>query len=246
MICMASKFHTKPATAAENIRLGTERMVEILDTLRSEFKIQKGRGGPYEVLVRTVLSQHTNDRNSGLASTALLKKIKGWKALARADVKEIRRLIRPAGLQREKARHLKAIAQDVLDRYDGRLEKVLKKPVNAARSELLSLPGVGYKTADVVLAFAAGRDVTAVDTHVFRVSKRLGFALKEDNHEKVKTELEKFIPAGRRIEAHLLIIQLGREYCRAISPLHEKCPVNKLCPTWNHKVSPRAQARSMT
>jgi endonuclease-3 len=243
---MVSKFPTKPATAAENIRLGTERMVKILDVLGGEFKIRKKRGDPYEVLVRTVLSQHTNDRNSGPASAALLKNIKGWKELARADVKDIQRLIRPAGLQRAKARHLKTIAQDVLDRYDGRLEKVLKKPVDAARSELLSLSGVGYKTADVVLAFAAGRDVIAVDTHVFRVSKRLGFALKEDDHEEVKTKLEKFVPAGRRVEAHLLLIQLGREYCRAIAPLHEKCPVNKFCPTWNPKVSPRAQARSTT
>jgi endonuclease-3 len=221
-------------------------MAKILDRLRGEFKLWKGRGNSYKVLTRTVLSQHTNDRNSGLASAALLKKIKGWKELARADVKEIRDLIRPAGLYRAKARHLKAIAKCVLDRYDGRLEKVLKKPAGEARKELLTLPGVGYKTADVVLAFAAGRDVIAVDTHVFRVSKRLGFALKEDNHEEVKTNLEKFVPAGRRTEAHLLLIQLGRKYCRAIDPLHEKCPANELCPVWNPKVTPRAQARSKT
>ena len=221
-------------------------MEKILNRLRGEFELWKGHGSPYEVLTRTVLSQHTNDRNTARASAALFKNFSGWRDLAKADVKEIRRIIRPAGLQRAKAKHLKAIAQCVLERYGGDLAKVLKKPVEEARKELLSLPGVGYKTADVVLAFAAGRDVIAVDTHVFRVSKRLGFASKEDDHEGVKVKLEKVVPLGRRTEAHVLLIQFGRRYCRAIQPLHEKCPVRELCPVWNPNVTLRARARSKT
>ncbi|MEW6592242.1 MAG: endonuclease III [Candidatus Hadarchaeota archaeon] len=246
---MASNYSTNRAIASVDIRLGTEtrRMGKILDILGKEFKPWKRQRKPYEVMVWTVLSQHTNDRNTTVASAALLKRFKSWQGLAKGDISEIKKLVRPAGLQKAKAKHLKEISNAVLYKYGGDLRKVLKMPAERARKELLSLPGVGYKTADVVLAFAAGRDVIAVDTHVFRVSKRLGFAFAGDNHEEVKARLERATPQGRKVEAHTLLIQLGRKYCRALAPLHEKCPVRNLCPMWNKKlIIPRVQQHSTT
>ncbi|MEW5994651.1 MAG: endonuclease III [Candidatus Zixiibacteriota bacterium] len=218
-----------------------------MDLLGKEFKPWKRQKNPYEVMVWTVLSQHTNDRNTAMASATLLKRFKNWNGLAKGDIAEIKKLIRSAGLQKAKAKHLKEISKSVLERYEGDLGKVLKMPVDDARKELLSLPGVGYKTADVVLAFAGGRDVIAVDTHVFRVSKRLGFASAKDDYEGVKAKLERITPNGRKVEAHTLLIQLGRKYCRALNPLHEKCPVRNLCPMWNKKlIIQQVQQHSMT
>jgi endonuclease-3 len=106
----------------------------------------------------------------------------------------------------------------------------VEKRLEEARQELLSLPGVGYKTADVLLVFAAERDVLPVDTHIFRISKRLGIAPPKAGYEEVRLRLEEFTPSGRRGEAHMLLIQHGRRYCRARDPLCGQCPVSDLCP----------------
>jgi endonuclease-3 len=209
-------------------------MVEILNRLGAEFE-PWGRytEDPFLLLVGTVLSQNTNWRNTRTAYSRLTAKFRTPQQLAAADTRDIQELIRPAGLYREKSKRLKEISRSVLEKYDGDLRAVLKRPVEEAREELLSLPGVGYKTADVVLAFGAGRDVLPVDTHVFRISKRLGFASPKDDHEQVRLKLEKITPKGRRAQAHMFLIQLGRRYCRARNPLHEKCPINDFCPTGN-------------
>ncbi|KUO42727.1 MAG: hypothetical protein APU95_01545 [Hadesarchaea archaeon YNP_N21] len=208
-----------------------ERMASILDRLRSEFgPWSGGREDPFSVLVWTVLSQNTNDRNTKMAFDRLVKKYKNFGQLARADLTKIQALIRPAGLHRAKSSHLKETSKIIETKYGGSLKTVLEKPVHLARAELLSLPGVGYKTADCLLLFSAKRDVLPVDTHIFRVSKRLGFATPEDDHEQVKNKLENVIPRGRRGEAHIFLIALGRKFCRAKKPLCNVCPINALCP----------------
>jgi len=208
-----------------------KRMVAILDRLRSEFKPwRRYTDDPFLMLVSTVLSQNTNWHNTKTAYERLTSEFKTPRQIARADEREIQKLIRPAGLHRIKSKRLKELSQAICERYGGNIGKVLKKPLAAARQELLSLPGIGYKTADVVLAFSAGRDVLPVDTHVFKISKRLGFAAPKDDHEKVRIKLEALVPVGHRGEAHMLLIQHGRRYCRAIKPLCAECPVSKYCP----------------
>jgi endonuclease-3 len=208
-----------------------KRMVAILDRLRSEFKPwRRYTDNPFLMLVGTVLSQNTNWRNTKTAYERLTSEFKTPRQIARADEREIQKLIRPAGLHRIKSKRLKELSQAICERYGGNIGKVLKKPLAAARQELLLLPGIGYKTADVVLAFSAGRDVLPVDTHVFKISKRLGFAAPKDNHENVRIKLEALVPVGRRGEAHMLLIQHGRRYCRAIKPLCAECSVSKYCP----------------
>ncbi|MCS7132050.1 MAG: endonuclease III [Hadesarchaea archaeon] len=206
------------------------RIIEILDRLSAEFELWKYRSkDPFEVLVQTVLSQNTNWRNTKLAFDRLMQKFRKPEQLAQADRREIQRLIEPAGLHQMKSARLKQIAQIVCKKYGGDLRKVVRKPIEEARRELLALPGVGYKTADCVLLFAGGRDVLPIDTHIFRVAERLGFTSAEDGYEEVRTRLEALIPSGRRGEAHILLIQHGRRYCRARVPLCGNCPIQDLC-----------------
>jgi len=206
-------------------------MAKIINRLGREFKPwHHFTKDPFLLLVSTVLSQNTNWRNTKIAYDRLTSKFRTPKKLATADEREIEELIRPAGLYRVKSGRLKEISRAVLERYGNGLDRVLRMPYKKARAELMSLPGVGRKTADVVLAFGGGMDVLPVDTHVFRISKRLGFASPEDDHERVKLKLEMVTPAGKRGRAHMFLIQLGRRYCRARNPLHHRCPINDLCP----------------
>lgn len=206
------------------------RIIEILDRLSAEFELWEYQSkNPFEVLVQTVLSQNTNWRNTRLAFDRLVQKFKKPQQLARADPKEIQRLIQPAGLHKMKSMQLKQIAQIVCEKYGGDLQKIIRKPIEEARRELLTLPGVGYKTADCVLLFAGKRDVLPIDTHIFRVAERLGFTSAGDDYEEVKSRLEALVPRGRRGETHILLIQHGRRYCRARAPLCKDCPINDLC-----------------
>lgn len=249
---MALKPVTNRDRAAMDLKRtgGRHRMAGILNRLGAEFEPwQPYTDDPFLLLVGTVLSQNTNWRNTHTAYNRLTSKFRTPRQLAEADVREIRELIRPAGLYREKSKRLRQIAHAVLEKYGGDLNTVLRRPPEEARRELLLLPGVGYKTADVVLAFGAGRDVLPVDTHVFRISKRLGFAAPKDDPEQVRMKLEAVTPVGRRADAHMFLIELGRHQCRTRNPLHETCPINDFCPTGirylkRAQFSSRARARS--
>lgn len=232
---MALNPVTNRARAARDLKggraSGRRRMRMILNRLGTEFELwRRYTDDPFLLLVGTVLSQNTNWRNTRAAYNRLIAKFRTPEQLARAEVREIQKLIKPAGLYRMKSRHLNELARIVLEQYHGDLSTLLRKPPEEARRELLSLPGIGYKTADVLLVFGAGRDVLPIDTHIFRISKRLGFAPHKANYEEVKSDLEELTPSGRRGEAHVLLIQHGRHYCLARNPLCSKCPINDLCP----------------
>lgn len=243
---MTLKLPTDRFNHAENLKTKRRRMTAILNKLGKLFNHwQISKEDPFLLLVRTVLSQNTNDRNSFAAFSNLTSRFKTPEQLAKATVNEIKKLIKVGGLYRGKAKRLKEISRLVLKKYQGNLKPVLKKPIQEARKELLSMPGVGQKTADIMLAFWSGHDIIPVDTHVFRVSKRLGFAEDKDNYDKVKAKLELATPPGRRIEAHILLIQLGRNYCRSRNPLHNQCPVKRLCPVGTRYVGPSPPSRRL-
>lgn len=206
-------------------------MRKVLERLKEDLELwEYPDRDPFQVLVATVLSQNTNWRNTKRAYDALQARLPTPKKLSNANLKTIQKLIRPAGLYKNKSKSLKKISQIIQEEYGGDLESVLRKPIEEAREELTSLPGVGPKTADCVLLFAGERDVLPVDTHVARTSKRLGFADLKDTPEKVREKLEPIVPAGRRGEAHILLIELGRTYCKARNPNHSECPIEDLCP----------------
>jgi endonuclease-3 len=212
-----------------------KRAQQILRILRMEFSLPNWVNAPKEpfsTLIRTVLSQATNDKNRDKAFRNLSEKFEITpKALAEADLKEIERAIRIGGLYRNKSRVIKELSRVIVERFGGKLNFVYSLPFEEARRLLMDLPGIGPKTADVVLLFSANRPVLPVDTHVNRVSKRLGLVASDANYERIRQALESFYSPKDYLAAHLLLIMLGRKYCKARNPMHKSCPVNMLCPS---------------
>jgi len=218
-----------------------ERAQRILHILGDEFGLPEwtvSRRDVFQALIRTILSQATNDRNRDRAYKNLSEKYDITpEGLAKAKVKDIEDAIRVGGLFRNKARTIIALAKDVLERFKGSLDFVYSEPLDKARSTLMSIPGVGPKTADVVLLFVAKRATVPVDTHVHRVSRRLDLAPLSGDYEEIRGSLESLYAPRNYLAIHLLLISLGRRYCRARNPLHNSCPVRLLCPV------PRREAR---
>jgi endonuclease-3 len=195
-------------------------------------KWTKSRRDPFETLVTTILSQNTADRNTARAFEALSKRFDiSPETLAQADVSEVEAAIRVAGLYKNKARAIKQAAGIVLEKYSGTLQPILGLPLGEARKKLLEFSGVGPKTADVVLLFSANQPTIPVDTHVNRVSKRLGFAPANADYAQVRKNLQSLYPPRDYLNVHLLLIAHGRRYCKAHRPLCDACIINMCCPT---------------
>jgi len=207
------------------------RILKILKEIYSLPEWASSKREPFQTLIRTVLSQATNDRNRDRAYKNLSEKYEiAPKALAAANVREIEAAIRVGGLYRNKSRKIRELSKVVLERFNASLDFVYSQPLEKARSMLMTIPGVGPKTADVVLLFSAKKSTVPVDTHVNRVSRRLGLAPLKGDYEDIRKSLESLYSPKDYLAIHLLLISLGRTYCRARNPLHELCPVNSLCP----------------
>jgi endonuclease-3 len=213
----------------------TTRANQILHMLRNNFELPKwalSKRTPFETLIVTIISQNTAGKNTAKAFERLSKKFKITpEALAKADEKEIEDALRVAGLFRNKAKTIRKVSQIVLEQFDGSLDFVYSTPFEEARRTLLTLPGVGPKTADVILLFTAGKPTIPVDTHVNRVSKRLGLAPASADYEGVRMALQSLYVPENFLAVHLLLIALGRKYCKALKPICRSCPVNSLCPS---------------
>jgi len=212
-----------------------KRAAEILRILQGSFstpRIASSARDPFKALIRTVLSQNTADRNSRRAFENLSKKFELTpETLAKADVKEIEEAITVAGLYRNKSKVIKNLSRIVLEKFSGSLDFIYSLPFEKARETLMAMPGVGPKTADVVLLFCAEKPTLPVDTHVNRVSKRFGLAPQNADYEGVRQALQTLYPPKDYLPVHLLLISLGRKICKAGKPLCKICPVNMLCPS---------------
>jgi endonuclease-3 len=175
---------------------------------------------PFELLVATVLSAQCTDKRVNMVTPALFARFPDARALAAARVEEVERLIATCGLYRTKARNLVAAARALLERHGGE--------VPGAREALEALPGVGRKTASVVLAVAMGEPALAVDTHVHRVANRLGLA-RTRKREETEAALTAAIPRALWSTAHHRLIEHGRTICKAVSPRCAECPLLDLC-----------------
>jgi len=183
---------------------------------------------PLELLVATILSAQCTDERVNMVTPGLFQKYPTSHALATADPAKLENEIRSTGFFRAKTRSLLGMARALVERHEGK--------VPADREALTALPGVGLKTANVVLGNAFGQDALAVDTHVFRVSQRLALA-KSDDAEEIHDQLVAVLPKGRLTQGtHLLIIH-GRRTCLARKPACPRCPVRALCP-WPGKTRP--------
>lgn len=190
------------------------------------------QGEPFETLVNTILSQNTADTNSDRAFEALSKRFEiKPEVLAKANIQEIEDAIRVSGLYKNKAKNIQQSSIIILKKYGGSLKSILSLPLEEARSVLMQFPGVGPKTADVVLLFSANQRTIPVDTHVKRVAKRLGFAPTNASYETIRQNLQSLYKPTDYLAVHILLIMHGRKYCKAQHPLHNECPISSYCPS---------------
>jgi len=188
---------------------------------------------PLDELILTVLSQHTSDVNAERAFADLRRVFPGgWQQVVDAPTVGVADAIRSGGLADSKAPRIQAILREVRDREGSFDLSSLRAMSDAeARDYLIGLPGIGPKTAAVVLSFALGRDAMPVDTHVHRVTKRLGLIPPKTTAERADRILHELVPDGIRTPLHVAFIRLGREICKAPTPRCRQCPLKDLCPT---------------
>lgn len=207
------------------------RQIVSLLKKRYGFHQEEPSGDPITVLVQTILSQNTSDRNSGNAFQALLARFSNWEELIEADVNAIADSIRSGGLGEIKALRIKRTLNEI-KRQRGKIELGFLKalPVSDAESWLLQLPGVGLKTARCVLLFALGIPALPVDTHILRVTRRLGLVAPGASAEVAHRVLGELVPPEEVYPFHVLVIEHGRRICRARKPECVNCVLQSICP----------------
>lgn len=187
---------------------------------------------PLEELVLTILSQNTNDTNRDRAYAAMRRRYRTWDALAKARVGDLVETIRVGGLANRKAPRIIETLREIRAREGGfDLTWLYDAPDSDVREYLMSLPGVGPKTAACVLGFSLGRPVIPVDTHVHRVASRLGLLPERTSAAQAHQVLEALVPPGLRLPLHVGLIRHGRLVCRAERPLCEDCVLQNICPS---------------
>jgi endonuclease III len=185
---------------------------------------------PLDELVSTILSQSTNDNNRDRAFEALRARFPTWEAVRDAPQEEVIEAIRPAGLANQKGPRIQMVLREITaQRGSLDLGFLAELPLEEAFAWLMSFKGVGPKTASIVLLFALGRPAFPVDTHVHRVSGRLGLRPEKMNADSAHDHLGGMFPPETYYAAHLNLIRLGREICTARKPRCPVCPLNQVC-----------------
>lgn len=181
-------------------------------------------------LVSTILSQNTNDVNRDRAFEALRAKFPTWESVRDAKEKDVIDAIRPAGLANQKGPRIQQVLKEITrERGALDLQFLADMPLEEARAWLTKFNGVGPKTAAIVLCFSLGRPAFPVDTHVYRVTGRIGLRPEKLTVEQAHPHLESIFPPETYYAAHLNIIRLGREVCNARKPICPQCPITSLC-----------------
>jgi endonuclease III len=181
-------------------------------------------------LVSTILSQNTNDVNRDRGFNALRAKFPTWEKVRDADPKAVIEAIRPAGLANQKGPRIQQVLRSITEeRGSLNLDFLADLPLEEARAWLTKFNGVGPKTAAIVLCFSLNRPAFPVDTHIYRVSGRIGLRPEKMTVEQAHPHLESIFPPETYYAAHLNLIRLGREVCGARKPNCPQCPIRKLC-----------------
>jgi endonuclease-3 len=211
--------------------LALGEIVEALSGLYGE-PVWRPHGDAMTELVLTILSQNTSDANSGRAFMRLVSRFPTWDMLMAADPGEIEREIKVGGLAATKAPRIKAILEEVWQRWGSfELSFLGEIPLGEAKAWLRSLPGVGPKTAACVLMFALGRPALPVDTHVGRIARRLGLVPANTGAAEAHDLLEAMLASDEVYPFHVSLIKHGRRLCRAQRPQCADCPLSDRCPT---------------
>jgi endonuclease-3 len=220
----ASKANTATIAIPEAIRLLTDQYGPFPEEPRLD---------PAHELVFTILSQHTSDINSERAFRSLMGRFGSLHAVARAGVDEIESAISVGGLAKVKAPRIRDILTRVLELNQGSLDLsfLAEMPLEEAKAWLRQLPGIGPKSAGIILNFSLGMPAMAVDTHIFRVSQRLGLIGAKVNADRAHDLLEAAVEPDQVFAFHLALISHGRQTCKAQRPRCEDCVINFGCPS---------------
>ena len=206
--------------------MNTKQSVEAIDLILKHFDLEDFEGigyegnTPYQILVSTILSQQTTERNSRKASETLFAECPGPQEVYDTPAERIEELVFSSGYYRQKTRCIKDVTKMIVEQFDGKI------PDNA--DDLMRLPGVGKKTAACVLRYAYGKPSVIVDTHINRVSQRLGIS-DSKRPEDTQRAIMDTVPQDRWDDLDIAFITLGRRYCRPSNPDCDGCPVSHLC-----------------
>ena len=229
-----SRRAKKPGvTISDAIRLMTEEHGPFANEPRLD---------PAHELTFTILSQHTSDRNSERAFRTLMERFGTLENVAAANVDDIEEAISGGGLAKIKAPRIKTVLNRILELNEGSLDLTFlaEMPMDEARAWLRQLPGIGPKSAGIILSFSLGMPAMAVDTHIFRVSQRLGIIGPKVNADKAHEVLEAAMPPEDVYPFHAAFITHGRKVCKAQRPLCGVCVVNYGCPSRDEKAMQEA------
>ncbi|SDK51591.1 endonuclease III [Lacicoccus qingdaonensis] len=199
----------------------TVEMLDVIDSMFPDAEAELNHDNTFELTIAVLLSAQATDNHVNKVTSSLFKKYKTPEDYVAVPLEELQNDIRTIGLFRNKAKNIQKLCRDLIDKFDGEV------PENY--EDLVSLAGVGRKTANVVLSVAFDIPRIAVDTHVERVSKRLGIARYKDNVTQVEETLMKKIPEDRWSRAHHQLIFFGRYHCLARAPKCEICPLMDDC-----------------
>jgi endonuclease-3 len=222
------------------------RVVRIREHLREVYSIplMRPHGDPIAELILTVLSQSTNDRNRDVAYLRMRERMASWAQVRDAPLAEVEEAIRPGGISKVKSARIQAILRAISDdpgpaeasaatgsADDLSLDWLAHAPIAQARDYLVSLPGVGRKTAACVLLFAFGLHDVPVDTHVSRVGMRLRLLRPGAPFEELHDQMLALTPPGQELELHVNLLRHGRRTCHARSPACTECALARMCPS---------------
>lgn len=202
-------------------KISSDEILDQLEIMFPEAHCELIHESTFQLLIAVILSAQTTDASVNKVTPALFEKYPTANELARADLKDVENIIRNIGLYRNKAKNIIACAKELVENYDGEVPSNMK--------QLTSLSGVGRKTANVVMSVAFDIPAIAVDTHVERISKRLGFAKQQDSVLQVEVKLKRKLNRQRWNRAHHLFIFFGRYFCTAKNPKCSECPFIENC-----------------
>lgn len=205
-----------------------DNLREIFKTLQKRYRARPKKYDPFRVLIHVILAARTTDEVSWPAADRLIRKGRNAGGISKMSVREIEKIILPSNFYRNKARYIKSACRMIVEKFGGKVPKT--------REELMELPGVGGKSADVVLSFSYGQPVIAVDAHVKWVSHVLKIS-REKNPEKVREKLHEIFRGKERLIVNDLMVQFGKEICNTGRPKCWMCPVKNMCPYENKRTN---------
>ena len=211
----------------DNLEKNIKEIIEYFEEKYPDPETALNYKTPFQLLIATIMSAQTTDVQVNKVNKELFKKYKKPSDFAKLDVEELQKEIQSIGLYKNKSKYIIETSKMIVKNYNGEVPK--------SRKELTKLPGVGRKTANVVLANAFDQKTIAVDTHVFRVANRLGL-VNTDKRDQVEQDLMKVVPGDYWTRLHHWLIFHGREICKARNPRCEECEISSFCDYYQNQI----------